>query len=127
MSMAYYRGRGIAVLIPLVVLTAFLLSGEVDAVTCIVGGSSGWTFGVSSWTNGKHFKVGDILVFKYNPKYHNVVVTNSKDYPICTAPAGAKVYKSGDDQIKLVKGTTYILCTVPGHCKDGMHIAATAS
>ena len=29
--------------------------------THIVGDSSGWTFNIESWSNGKKFKAGDIL------------------------------------------------------------------
>ena len=44
----------------------------------------------------------DIAVFNYDSTAHNVVAVNRGSYGSCTAPGGAKVYNSGNDQIKLV-------------------------
>lgn len=56
--------RGIAAAIP--TATALLLwvvlhLRTAHAATYTVGGSSGWTFNVESWTDGKSFRAGDVL------------------------------------------------------------------
>nr|2CBP_A Chain A, CUCUMBER BASIC PROTEIN [Cucumis sativus] len=92
----------------------------------VVGGSGGWTFNTESWPKGKRFRAGDILLFNYNPSMHNVVVVNQGGFSTCNTPAGAKVYTSGRDQIKLPKGQSYFICNFPGHCQSGMKIAVNA-
>lgn len=66
-------------------------------------------------------------VFKYDPKVHNTVSVNKAGYNGCTAPRGSKVFTSGNDRIRLVKGTNYFICSFAGHCQAGMKVAVTAS
>ncbi|KAJ4823272.1 hypothetical protein Tsubulata_028448 [Turnera subulata] len=122
------QGRGSAMAVATLLLCmAVLLHLEVaHAATYNVGGPSGWTFNVANWPKGKRFRAGDILVFTYNPAAHNVVSVNSAGYIACSAPRGAKSYSSGKDQIKLVKGQNFFLCSFPGHCQAGMKIAVNA-
>lgn len=56
-----------------------------------------------------------------------MVAVNRGGYSSCTTPAGAKVYKSGQDQIQLVKGQNFFICNVAGHCESGMKIAVSAA
>jgi len=57
-----------------------------------------------------------------------VVVVNKQGHDSCQAlPAGARVFESGNDQIKLAKGDNYFICTYKGHCQAGMKIAITAN
>ncbi|CAK7346859.1 unnamed protein product [Dovyalis caffra] len=124
-----FRGSaGLAMIISKVVLLCLIvLAGHVQAATYTVGGSGGWTFNVDSWPKGKSFKVGDTIVFNYDRTIHNVVAVNSGGYTGCTTLAGAKVHKSGQDQIKLVKGQNFFICNVAGHCESGMKIAINAA
>ncbi|XP_072971874.1 basic blue protein-like [Typha angustifolia] len=114
-------GQGTALIL---ILLCFLLRAESAKFT--VGDGSGWSFGASSWPQGKRFMAGDVLVFNYDPSVHNVVAVSSAGYSGCTTPAGAKVYSSGSDEITLVKGTNYFVCNFAGHCESGMKIAVTA-
>lgn len=66
-------------------------------------------------------------VFNYNRAIHNVVVVPRSAYLSCTTPRGAKVYQTGNDKIKLVRGQNYFICNFPGHCEAGMKIAVTAT
>lgn len=66
-------------------------------------------------------------MFKYTKGVHNVVAVDKGGYYGCTTPAGAKVYTSGADQIKLTKGQNFFICNYAGHCAAGMKIAVTAS
>ncbi|WCJ43446.1 Basic blue protein [Euphorbia peplus] len=127
------QGRGSATTkLALLNLAAMLLllanlNQQVHAATFTVGGSSGWTFNVASWPKGKSFKAGDTLVFNYDSTTHNVVAVNKSSYSNCSAPAGAKLFKSGKDQIKLAKGLNFFICGIPGHCQSGMKIAVNAA
>ncbi|XP_027346685.1 basic blue protein-like [Abrus precatorius] len=118
-------GRGSAI----VLLLCFLVlhSEMASAATYIVGGSGGWTFNLVGWPKGKRFRAGDTLVFNYSPAAHNVVAVNNVGYSGCTTPRGAKVYRSGKDQIRLAKGQNYFICNFPGHCQAGMKIAINAA
>ncbi|EOY16558.1 hypothetical protein QUC31_001097 [Theobroma cacao] len=99
---------------------------NIDAATYTVGGPGGWTFNMATWPKGKSFRAGDVLVFNYDATIHNVVAVNREAYTGCTTPAGAKVYSSGKDQIKLVKGLNFFICNTAGHCESGMKIAINA-
>ncbi|CAL9094459.1 unnamed protein product [Musa hybrid cultivar] len=96
---------------------------EITAATeFTVGDSAGWSFNVQNWPNGKSFKAGDVLVFKYGQGAHNVAVVDAQGYDSCTAKSGSKTYTSGNDKITLAKGTSYFICSYPGHCDGGMKI-----
>ncbi|PIN12886.1 hypothetical protein CDL12_14496 [Handroanthus impetiginosus] len=95
--------------------------------TYTVGDSTGWTFGVAGWENGKNFKAHDKLVFKYAVGRHTAVVVDKSSYDYCTVPDGAPTFTSGNDTITLAKGHNYFICGVPGHCQAGMKIAANAA
>ncbi|GMY05237.1 basic blue protein-like [Fagus crenata] len=120
------QGRGSAI-IAAVLLCMFLLHSEMaQAATYTVGDAGGWTFNVAGWPKGKRFRAGDTLVFNYSPTAHNTVAVNKAGYNTCTAPRGAKVFQTGKDQIKLVKGQNFFICSFAGHCQSGMKIAVTA-
>ncbi|XP_030474816.1 basic blue protein [Syzygium oleosum] len=97
------------------------------AATYTVGGSSGWTFNMASWPQGKTFRAGDTLIFKYDRTLHNVVALDKGSYDSCRTPVGAKVYNSGNDRIRLAKGPNYFICNFPGHCESAMKIAVNAA
>lgn len=117
------RAVAVAAVIGLVIMSQL---ENVEAAVYVVGDSGGWNFNVQGWPKGKRFRAGDILKFNYDPTIHNVVVVNQAGYTNCKTPAGAKVYKSGSDQIKLAKGQSYFICNFPGHCEAGMKIAVNA-
>ncbi|KAL5787503.1 hypothetical protein ACOSP7_004452 [Xanthoceras sorbifolium] len=119
------QGRGSAILaITMLLLSLFVL--QLEAATYTVGGAGGWTFNVAAWSKGKRFKAGDVLVFNYSQGIHNVVAVNKVGYKACITPKGAKVYRTGKDQIKLAKGPNFFICNFGGHCESGMKIAITA-
>ncbi|GKV24236.1 hypothetical protein SLEP1_g33871 [Rubroshorea leprosula] len=120
------QGRGNAMMATVLLCVLLLHFDMAQAATYTVGGSGGWSFNVGGWTKGKRFKAGDILIFNYSPSIHDVVAVSKAGYDTCTTPKGAKVYKSGKDQIKLVKGKNYFICSFSGHCQGGMKVAITA-
>ena len=69
-----------------------------------------------------------IIVFNYKKGAHNVVAVSKAGYDGCSStPRNAKVYTSGKDQIRLVKGLNHFVCTLPGHCASGMKIQVFAT
>ena len=129
---AHQGGRrgsgGVVVLAAALVLCVLLHEAQVaESAVFTVGDRGGWSFSSSSWTNGKRFKAGDVLVFKYDSSAHNVAAVNAAGYKGCSAPRGAKVYSSGNDRVTLARGTNYFICTIPGHCQSGMKIAVNAA
>ncbi|KAL5714597.1 hypothetical protein ACHQM5_016535 [Ranunculus cassubicifolius] len=121
------QGRGSAMTVAVTLLVVLLVhSAVVDAVVYNVG-ASGWSFNSVAWTNGKKFRAGDVLVFKYNPSFHNVVKVDRASFNACKTPRGAPVFKSGKDSIKLTKGANSFICNFPGHCESGMKITINAA
>ncbi|KAH6770159.1 plantacyanin [Perilla frutescens var. hirtella] len=116
-----------SIFVGIVFLSILLYSNSALAATYTIGDASGWKFNVAGWENGKNFKAGDTLVFKYNPGSHNVVVVDKSSYDSCSVPSNAKTFTSGNDQITLAKGPNYLICGFPGHCGNGMKIAANAA
>ncbi|KAA3453579.1 blue copper protein-like [Gossypium australe] len=95
------------------------------AAVYTVGDASGWTtgFDYSTWTQGKTFKVGDTLVFKY-PTFHTVDEVSSSDYSTCTVGNAIRSDNSGSTTVTLkAAGTHYFICGVVGHCGNGMKLA----
>ncbi|XP_010270378.1 PREDICTED: basic blue protein-like [Nelumbo nucifera] len=126
--MARGRGNASAVVILGLTLLCLLVHCEmVHAATFMVGDAGGWTFNTAAWPNGKSFRAGDVLVFRYSPAIHNVVAVDRNGYNSCTTPRGARVLTTGNDQIKLARGQNYFICTIAGHCQAGMKIAVTAA
>uniref|UniRef100_A0ACD5ZJI7 Uncharacterized protein n=1 Tax=Avena sativa TaxID=4498 RepID=A0ACD5ZJI7_AVESA len=128
--MALGRGsasNGAVVLGAAVLLVAFLLVSGGPALTeaakYTVGDYGGWKFNVAGWAKGKTFRAGDVLEFKYNGAVHDVAAVDATAYRSCVLPKGKKTLRSGHDKVKLVKGTHYFICTVPGHCQANMKIA----
>ncbi|CAJ1938276.1 unnamed protein product [Sphenostylis stenocarpa] len=120
-------GRGSAMVLVLSLCFLVLHSEMAHAATYYVGDSGGWTFNTIGWPKGKRFRAGDTLVFNYNPGAHNVVVVNQGGYGSCKTPKGARVYRSGKDQIRLSRGQNYFICNYVGHCESGMKIAINAA
>ncbi|KAH7576336.1 hypothetical protein ACOSP7_003420 [Xanthoceras sorbifolium] len=124
-----YQGRCSArqaiVVTALVSLLVQFKTGEAAVFT--VGDTSGWSFNVQSWTDGKKFKAGDTLIFNYDRSFHNVAVVGVNEYKSCTSSPSSKTYSSGRDRIKLSKGKNYFICSVPTHCNSGLNIAVDAS
>ncbi|KAE7997979.1 hypothetical protein FH972_002563 [Carpinus fangiana] len=64
--------------------------------------------------------------FNYYPSFHNVAVVDVKGYKGCSPSSKAKIYTSGKDRIKLSKGRNYFICSIPGHCDEGMKLSVYA-
>ncbi|KAF7044201.1 hypothetical protein CFC21_053460 [Triticum aestivum] len=101
--------------------------GVASAATYYVGDVGGWSLSSGSWPNGKQFRAGDVLVFKYNPLMHNVVAVGEDGYNGCTTPAGSRTYESGNDAVTLARGANRFMCTRFYHCNFGMKMVVNAA
>ncbi|WVY92864.1 hypothetical protein V8G54_031952 [Vigna mungo] len=122
------QGRGFsAIIVSLCVL--LLLSHMALATTYVVGDDKGWGFNTANWPAGKRFKAvyKYITVFNYNPSIHDVTKVDVNGYQSCDSSKAIEKHRSGHDEIKLGSGTTYFICSIPGHCQQGMQIAIHAS
>ncbi|XP_014522321.1 basic blue protein [Vigna radiata var. radiata] len=126
MSQGRDSAKSLVLVSVICLLCLFVLLKGANAATYTVGGPSGWSFNTDTWPNGKRFRAGDILVFKYDSTSHNVVAVDKSGYSNCRSTAGARVFRSGNDQIKLGKGQNYFICNYPGHCESGMKISINA-
>ncbi|TKY71321.1 Basic blue protein [Spatholobus suberectus] len=119
------QGRGISAIMLLFCMLV-LYSEMAHAKTYVVGDAAGWTFNMTAWPHGKLIMADDILVFNYNSSNHNVVIVDAAGYSSCSASTRSKTYQSGHDHIQIVRGSSYFICTFPGHCQAGMKIAINA-
>ncbi|KAI3832170.1 hypothetical protein MKW92_038466 [Papaver armeniacum] len=93
-----------------------------------VGDDKGWTTlspipDYQKWSSTKAFKVGDSIVFEYNPQMHNVVQVNYTDYKNCNAASPIRTLTSGKDTIPInSKGHYWYICGIPGHCAMGQKV-----
>ncbi|KAJ9131881.1 hypothetical protein P3X46_034785 [Hevea brasiliensis] len=91
----------------------------------IVGDEAGWRLGFDyqAWAKGKHFQVGDKLVFKYYPGAHNVFKVNGTGFQNCIRPPATEALKTGNDTIVLATpGRKWYICGVGQHCEKGMKL-----
>ncbi|XP_050142906.1 basic blue protein-like [Malus sylvestris] len=112
-------------------LVSLLLQCEqVHAVEYTVGDEKGWSpsADLSHWTEGKKFKAGDVLVFKYtDPNLYVVAISNEDSYVHCDLYAGGMDrYHSGNDHVVLKKGINYFIPAGGSYCEKGMKIAVDA-
>ncbi|KAI4352030.1 hypothetical protein L6164_006320 [Bauhinia variegata] len=97
--------------------------------THIVGDTYGWTDSTnfSSWTAGKEFHVGDLLVFNYDNMVHNVLQVNSTAYEGCIKDTYAEKFDGGNDTLLLSEvGKYWFICGVSDHCENGQKLGIVA-
>ncbi|VFQ89675.1 unnamed protein product [Cuscuta campestris] len=125
------QGRGSAAAAVLCLLLLIISSENTAVQAAAAVYSIDWSFSpkvINPLANGKTFRAGDTLLFKYSPGFHNVVEVDKATYDKCgTPPAKAKVYASGSDRVTLTKGQHYFICSFAGHCKAGMKISIFAA
>ncbi|KAF3320723.1 blue copper protein-like protein [Carex littledalei] len=101
-----------------------------SATDYTVGDSSGWATGVdyTTWASGKTFNTGDTLTFNYGSGTHTVDEVSSSDYSSCSSSNAVSSDSSGTTTITLKKaGTHYFICSISGHCSNGMKLSVTVA
>ncbi|PSS23544.1 Uclacyanin 1 like [Actinidia chinensis var. chinensis] len=101
------------------IILAIISPVMVSAKDFIVGDEKGWTlnFDYQAWAQGKDFRVGDRLVFKYPVGVHNVFKVNGTGFQNCIKPPLSEALTSGNDTIILATpGRKWYICGVARHC-----------
>ncbi|XP_047337963.1 blue copper protein 1b-like [Impatiens glandulifera] len=101
-----------------------------SAIDYIVGDENGWTTNLDyqTWAVGKHFQIGDNIIFRYPYGIHNVYRVTAPGYHSCEIPANtSESMSSGNDVIALnTEGRRWYICGIGDYCKMGnMKLAIT--
>ncbi|KAE9591286.1 hypothetical protein Lal_00038556 [Lupinus albus] len=124
------NGRSNSAMVASMLLLSMLVffSDIVHATTYTVGDERGWTYNLTDWTKGKHFKMGDRVVFKYDPRIHDVVSLTGykKAYEKCITPTATIIYNTGNDEFLLSGGVNYFISNIHGQCEAGLKLAIKA-
>lgn len=96
-----------------------------------VGDSAGWTtignVDYKKWAATKTFNVGDVIVFEYNPQFHNVMQVTHAGYRACNSSSPIATHTTGNDSITITtRRHHFFLCGVPGHCQAGQKVDINA-
>ncbi|KAL3619369.1 hypothetical protein CASFOL_036939 [Castilleja foliolosa] len=118
-------------LLMIMIFVAVVVIVPCSGIDYMVGDDVGWRLGVdySAWAQGKDFRVGDTLVFKYYPGAHNVIEVNESDFGKCASSNVSTVPStSGIDIVHLTTtGMKGYICSVGEHCSAGMKLGITVS
>ncbi|KAI5649116.1 hypothetical protein M9H77_35121 [Catharanthus roseus] len=92
-----------------------------------VGDSAGWTtignVNYKQWAATKTFQIGNVILFQYNPQFHNVMQVTHPEYKACNATSPIATHTTGNDSIIITNhGHHFFLCGVPGHCQAGQKV-----
>ncbi|XP_021761125.1 mavicyanin-like [Chenopodium quinoa] len=109
------------------VLQLVMLPVTANAAVYKVGDSAGWTtisnIDYKKWAATKEFHLSDVIVFQYNPQFHNVMQVSHAAYRACNASSPIATHTTGNDTITITKhGHYFFLCGVPGHCQSGQKV-----
>ncbi|XP_010525779.1 PREDICTED: early nodulin-like protein 1 [Tarenaya hassleriana] len=108
-------------------LVVFLLFTVSQAREILVGGSeNSWKVPESSndtlshWSATNRFKVGDVLVWKYDQKIDSVLQVTKEDFDSCNTLKPIKEHKDGNTKVELVEsGPHFFISGAPGNCGKG--------
>ncbi|KAH9324903.1 hypothetical protein KI387_005081 [Taxus chinensis] len=121
--------KSLTLFLALVTFTCLLSSTTVEARDIIVGDDSGWTlngFNYTAWAQGQKFAVGDNLVFKYDSALHDVYMVGGIAFKNCSTEKKLASFNTGNDIVPLsMAGNMWFLCSVSGHCENGMKFKIT--
>ncbi|KAL0371308.1 UNVERIFIED_CONTAM: Mavicyanin [Sesamum angustifolium] len=103
------------------------VSGVCNGEVYKVGDSAAWTLiahpDYNTWASSKTFRVGDTLIFQYDPRYHNVLEVSRSDFHTCNTAAPITTYATGNDSVVIRSiGHYYYVCGFVGHCEAGQKV-----
>ncbi|KAG9140116.1 hypothetical protein Leryth_025687 [Lithospermum erythrorhizon] len=95
-----------------------------------VGDAAGWAVPrtgnspYQTWTSGKSFKVGDVLVFNFANGAHNVAEVTKASFDSCDIASPLSTSTTSPTRITLTTlGEHHYICTFPSHCSLGQKLA----
>ncbi|KAL6497791.1 hypothetical protein OROHE_026941 [Orobanche hederae] len=109
-------------------LIVFVWFHEVsDGAVYKVGDDAGWTIignvNYRDWASNKTFQLGDIIIFEYNPQFHNVMQVTHPEYRTCNVSSPVSTLTTGNDTITIrTYGHHFYVCGAPGHCQLGQKV-----
>ncbi|KAF8115563.1 hypothetical protein N665_0025s0031 [Sinapis alba] len=95
-----------------------------NATTYFVGDTSGWDISsdLESWTLGKRFSVGDVLMFQYSST-HSVYEVAKDNFQSCNTTEPFRTFTNGNTTVALSKpGDRFFVCGNRLHCFAGMRL-----
>ncbi|ESQ54140.1 hypothetical protein EUTSA_v10026339mg [Eutrema salsugineum] len=119
------------IIVPVLTLVFLLLATVSHAASkpreILVGGSVGsWKVPdcpnntLNHWAESNRFKVGDILVWKYDVKVDSVLQVTKEDYESCNTAKPLKQYNDRETKFELEKsGAYFFISGAPGNCAKG--------
>ncbi|KAF8052514.1 hypothetical protein N665_1549s0001 [Sinapis alba] len=122
------------IIIPILTFVILLLTRVSHAASkprvILVGGSDGsWKVpdshnnSLNHWAEKNRFKVGDILVWKYDAKVDSVLQVTKEDYASCNTTKPLKQFIDGDTKLELEhSGLYFFISGAPDHCVKGEKI-----
>ncbi|WRX07790.1 Phytocyanin domain - like 1 [Theobroma cacao] len=125
-SSHFTRAMAFGMSTPIFLFMLALCGGSMGAVHQ-VGDFGGWNIvapvGYQKWAATRNYHVGDVVVFKYNKLFHNVLRVTHQNFKSCNATFPIAVYSSGSDTIELTRpGHFFFICGLPGHCLSGQKL-----
>ncbi|KAF8033749.1 hypothetical protein BT93_C0112 [Corymbia citriodora subsp. variegata] len=118
-----------ALALPVLVSMLIFMSTNVEAREFVVGGKeNSWQVPSSpsqlnQWAQSNRFKVGDVLIFKYEKNADSVLEATEEDYASCNTTKPLKEYKDGDTKLKLERsGPYYFISGAEGRCQKGQKL-----
>ncbi|KAL6498938.1 hypothetical protein OROHE_026445 [Orobanche hederae] len=122
-------GSGMNLLKMIIVCGLFItaICGFCKASIYKVGDDAGWDImgdGVyKEWALSKIFKIGDTIVFEYDPGFHSVLQVSQSNFYSCNTATPVSTYTTGNDSIVVNNsGHYYYICGVMGHCEAGQQV-----
>ncbi|KAB5552779.1 hypothetical protein DKX38_010090 [Salix brachista] len=78
---------------------------------------------LNKWAEASRFRVGDTLVWTYDPQNDSVLQVIKKDYETCNTSSPVATYRDGNTKVKLEKpGPYYFISGADGHCEQGQKL-----
>ncbi|CAA0812280.1 Cupredoxin superfamily protein [Striga hermonthica] len=110
-----------------VVFVIWCLVGVSNGEVHKVGDIAGWTtighVDYTEWARNRTFRLGDQIVFEYNPDFHNVMQVTHAEYRACNASSPISTFTTGNDTITINNpGHHFYVCGVTGHCQSGQKV-----
>ncbi|KAL6965810.1 hypothetical protein U1Q18_036871 [Sarracenia purpurea var. burkii] len=100
----------------------------------VVGDTLGWTVpsggsaAYTTWASSQNFSVGDVLVFEYSTRAHDVAQVTKANFDSCSSANPISLATTGPTSIPVTSsGDHYFICTVGNHCSDGQKLAISVS
>ncbi|KAG6627985.1 early nodulin-like protein 1 [Carya illinoinensis] len=107
----------------------FLFCSFSEARDFLVGGKeNSWASPSSAdsliqWAEKTRFRVGDFLVFNYDPNTDSVLQVTKEEYESCSNSNPVKEYKGGKTKVELDRsGPFYFISKAEGKCKKGQRL-----